>query len=154
MKLTVGSRLTALLMLGVLPLNACYSTRPVAGLPAAETRVVLDLNDRGRLAYGDRIGSSVRQVEGIVEAGTDSAIVLRISTVRYLDGRQDTWSGERFAITPEHVSSVRQREFSRGRTTVLGAAIGAALTAAILAVNLIGGSSGGSPGDNPSGGNQ
>lgn len=143
---------TALLLIGVLSLNACYSTRPVAGPPAPETRLVVDLNDRGRVAYGERIGSSVREVEGIVESASDSAYVLRISTVRYLNGRTDKWAGERFSFAPANLANVRQREFSRSRTTVLGAVLAAALTAAILAVSLVGSSTDGSRGP-PGGGN-
>jgi hypothetical protein len=148
-------RPTALLLLGVLLLNACYATGPVAGVPAPGMRIVADLNDQGRVAYGDRIGSSVREIEGTVESASDSAFVVRIQSVRYLDGRADKWSGERFALSPEYVSRVRQRELSRSRTTILGVVIGAAVVAAVAAANLLGTSTDGSRGDpDPGGGDQ
>ena len=148
-------RPTALLLLGVLALNACYATGPVVGAPARGMRIVADLNDQGRVAYGDRIGPSVREIEGTVESASDSAFVVRIQSVRHLDGRADKWSGERFALAPEYLSRVRQRELSRSRTTILGVVIGAAVVAAALAVNLLGTSTDGSRGDpDPGGGDQ
>lgn len=148
-------RWTALLLVGVLSLNACYATFPVNGKPTPNTRLVLDLNDQGRVAYGERIGSSVREVEGTVESASDTAYVLSITSVRYLNGRSDKWAGERFAFAPEYVSRVRQREFSRSRTTLLGIAAAAVLTAAILAVDLLGTGSDGNRGEpDPGGGSQ
>lgn len=148
-------RWTALLLVGVLSLNACYATFPVDGKPAPDTRLVLDLNDRGRVAYGERIGSSVREVEGIVESASDSAYVLRIHSVRYLNGRSDKWAGERFSFAPENIARVRQREFSRSRTTILGVAAAAVLAVAIIAVDLLGTGGDGDRGDpDPPGGSQ
>jgi hypothetical protein len=146
-------RWTAVLLLGVLSLNtACYSRSPITGTPQADTRIVLHLNDRGRLAYSERIGPSVREVEGLVESATDTSYTIRIAGIRYLDNRRDTWAGERFTFATENISRVRQHEFSRSRTTLLAVGIAAALTAAIVTASLIGTSRGGPPGEPDPGG--
>lgn len=145
-------RWTAVLLCGVLSLNACYSTKPVTGIPTAASRVVLDLNDQGRLAYGERIGSSVRHVEGVVESATDSALVIRIAAVRYLDGKTHKWSGERFRFGTAHVSRVQQRDFSRSRTALVVAGSAAAVAALVAVVKLVGNSQGGTRGEPPGNG--
>lgn len=140
-------RWTALLLIAVLSLNACYATRPVAGAPAPETRVVLELNDRGRLEYGDRIGPSVREVEGVVQSASDSSYVVRIASVRYLNGRMDRWSGEPFAFSTTNLGRVQERELSRSRTALVAAAVTAGVAVLIGTINLLGTSAGRGPND-------
>lgn len=132
-------------MLGAGALSGCYTSRPLATAPEPGATVVLDLNDRARVQLGDRIGPSAASIEGIVQSGSDSGYVLSISSVKYLNGQTNQWSGERFTVSPDLVTQVWQREFSRSKTTALGIGVGAALLAAVLKTNLFGESRGTPP---------
>ena len=100
-----------LLLTGVSPLAGCYTTGPVMSAPAPGTTVLLDLNDPARVQLGDRIGPSAARIEGIVQAQNDTAYMLRISSVTYLNGQSNKWSGEPLTVPASLVSSARVREF-------------------------------------------
>jgi hypothetical protein len=138
-------RAWTVLLLGVAPLSGCYTTRQLATAPAPGATVVLDLNDRARVQLGDRIGPSAASIEGVVQAGGDSDYVLNISSVKYLNGQSNQWSGERFSVAPGFVTQAWQRDFSPSRTTALGLGIAAAILTAVLKTNLFGMSSGTPP---------
>lgn len=129
---------TASLLLAVLGLNGCYATIPVAD-PVPNSRIVLNLTDAGRVAYGPQIGRGISEVEGTVESASDSALVVRIMAVRPLSGPVEPWSGERFAFAPANVFNVRERRLSRSRTMMTGVTVAAGVAAAFLAVKLVGG---------------
>ena len=138
------------LLLGSTPyLAGCYTTLPVRGTPQEGSTVVLDLNDRGRVVLGDQIGPSATRVEGQVAAASDSSYSLRVSAVSYLNGQSNRWSGEPLTIPANLVSSATQRNFSRSRTSLLGAAAVAALVVLITSTNLLGSASGGDKGNPP-----
>ena len=144
------------LVLGSVPyLAGCYATMPVHGTPAAGTALVLDLNDRGRVVLGDQIGPSATKIEGDVASASDSAYSLRVSSVSYLNGQSNRWSGEPLTVTANLVSQVKQRTFSRSRTALLGVAAAAALAVLLKSTNLIGSASdGGEVGKPPPPGSQ
>ena len=135
----------AVLLLGVAPLSGCYTNRQIMAAPAPGSTVVLDLNDRARVQLGDRIGPSAASIQGVVQTGSDTGYVLNISSVRYLNGQSNQWSGERFTISPGLVTQAWQRQFSRSKTTALGLGIAAALLGAVLGTDLFGESSGTPP---------
>jgi hypothetical protein len=116
----------------MLPLASCYSTQAVTGAPAPGATVLLDLNDRARVQLGERIGPSAERIEGTLQSFSDSAYVLRVSSVSYVGGRTNKWSGEQFSVPAALVSRAQERKFSRTRTTMLGAGIAAAIVALFL----------------------
>ena len=120
------------------PLAGCYTTRALTSAPAAGTTVVLDLTDRARVDLGDRIGPSASRIEGIVQERNDTAYVLRVSSVGYLNGQSNKWSGEPLSVPSTAVSHARSREFSRSRTTAIGVGIAAALVALITSTDFFG----------------
>jgi hypothetical protein len=120
-----------------MPLAGCYSTLPVETTPAPGATVVLDLNDRARVALGDRIGPSALKLEGVVQTATDSDYVLRVSSVEYLNGQTNRWSGEQLNIPASLVSRAWHHEFSRSRTTALSVGLAAALLTAILKTSFL-----------------
>lgn len=131
-----GGSLLALTIVG--PLAGCYSTRTVTTAPESGAEVLLDLTDVARVQLADRIGSSASRIEGIVESRNDTAYVLRVSSVTYLTGQTNKWSGERFTVPTALVAQARVREFSRSRTTMLGVGIAAALAAIFAKTNFLG----------------
>jgi hypothetical protein len=120
------------------PLAGCYTTRPVDSAPAPGTTVVLDLTDRARVELGDRIGPSASRIEGIVHERSDTAYVLRVSSVAYLNGQSNKWSGEQLTVPTTAIARARVREFSRSRTTAIGAGLAAALAALIFSTDFFG----------------
>lgn len=135
-------RWSALLLAGLSPLTGCYVTRPVTTAPAPGTTVLLDLSDSGRVALGDRIGQSAATIEGVLQRPGDTTYLLRISSVTYLNGHSNRWSGESLAVPLSLVSRARYREFSRSRTTAVGVGIAAAVVALFANTNFFGDSGG------------
>jgi hypothetical protein len=122
----------------VTPLAGCYTTRTVTSAPAPGATVVLDLTDRARVDLGDRIGPSASSIQGVVQERNDSAYVLRVSSVAYLNGQSNKWSGEPLTVPWSAVARARIREFSRSRTTAIGVGIVAALAAVFISTDFFG----------------
>jgi hypothetical protein len=131
-----GGSLLALVLVG--PLAGCYTTRPVTTAPVPGATVLLDLTDVARVEFGERIGGSASRIEGIVQSQNDTAYMLHISSVSYLDGRTNKWSGEPLTVPTRLVSRAQVREFSRSRTTLLGAAVAAALAVVFATTDFLG----------------
>jgi hypothetical protein len=138
--------IAALLLLAT-QVAACYTTRPIEGAPKAGATVILEVNDRGRVELVDRVGQSVERIQGQLQSVTDSGYVLRVQSVRYLNGQLNQWSGEELTMPTAFVSRARQQEFSKTRTFLLAAGITAALVAVLVQLDLVGG------GDTPRDGN-
>jgi hypothetical protein len=66
--------------------------------------------------------------------------VLRVSSVTYLNGQSNKWSGEPLTVPASLVSRARLREFSRSRTTAVGLGIAAVLAAVFLKADFFGSS--------------
>lgn len=129
---------SVLLLAGLSPLAGCYATRPVTTAPAPGTTLLLDLSDRGRVALGDRVGQSAATIEGVLQSPGDTVYRLRVSSVTYLNGQNNRWSGESLAVPLDLVSRARYREFSRSRTTAVGVGIAAALVTLFTSTNFLG----------------
>jgi hypothetical protein len=110
----------------------------VTTAPEPGTTVLLDLNDRGRVQLGDRIGPSAARIEGVVQERSDTAYMVRISSVEYLNGQSNKWSGEPFTVPAGLVSVAQQRQFSRSRTISVGAGIAAAIITLFMKTNFLG----------------
>jgi hypothetical protein len=110
----------------------------VSSAPVPGATVILDLTDRGRVDLGDRVGPAAASIEGVVQQQSDSSYVLRVSSVQYLGGQQNKWSGEPLTVPATLVSRARLREFSRSRTTAIGLGIAAALAAVFIHTNFFG----------------
>lgn len=142
-----AARILAALLFLVPQVAGCYSHRPIEGNPGSGTTVVLEVNDRGRVELADRVGASVERIQGTLQSVTDGGYLMRVQSVRYLNGQVNQWSGEEITVPASYVSRARQQVFSRTRTALLAAGIGAALVALVLSLDLVGG--GATPGDDP-----
>lgn len=122
----------------VLFLAGCYTLQPARGVtPELGTRVAFDVNDAGRLTLGGSMGPEIDQVEGKLLERTADEYVLAVSSVKYLRGGHQTWTGESVRIKSDHVATVYTRQFSTPRTIALAAAGGGAL-AFIVTQTLVG----------------
>jgi hypothetical protein len=133
--------------------SGCYTYSPAAPNPAPGTRLVLELNDRGRVALGDSIGPSGDEVEGTLTANSDSAYSLRVVRVGYLNGFSNTWNGEPLVVSRDLVGTAKERRLSRSRSWLTATGVSAAVLTFIATRGLLGFRSG-SDEENGGGGNQ
>jgi hypothetical protein len=118
-------------------LTGCYSLQPIRSTPEPGTVVALDITDAGRVALGGTMGPEIIQVQGRLISRDSSEYVLGVTGVNLLRGGTQTWRGETVRIRSEHVSSLYERRFSKGRTIALGA-IGVGAIALIATQGLLG----------------
>jgi hypothetical protein len=135
--------------------QGCYVYTPVVTTTPVGTTLALDLSDRGRVGMGEQIGTSAKTIEGVLRTETDSAYVLNVSSVVYLNGQKNAWTGERLTLPRTMIANTRERRFSRSRTA-LAAAIGVGGVIAFIASRgLLGlGNTSPDPGPGPPGENQ
>lgn len=133
--------------------TGCYVYTPVAAPPAPGTRLLLELNDRGRVGLGGSIGSSANSVEGLLQEGSDSTYSLKVVSVSYLNGQRNQWNSEPLVVSRDFVRDVKSRQFSKTRTVITVGALIAGTVLFIVTRGLVGSGSPGKDGDG-GGGNQ
>lgn len=131
--------------------SGCYVYGPAPSNAIPGTRVLLELNDQGRVGLGNNIGPTGGIVEGIVQSNSDSAYSLSVRRVEYLNGQSNAWNGERLIVPKEFVGNARERTLSTSRTWLAAGAVVLAAVAFISSRQLLGfgsegkGSGGGPP---------
>ncbi len=112
--------------------TGCYTTAPLASAPVPGQVLVMELNDNGRARLGSSIGASATKVEGLLDSRTDSAYVMKVHSVVYMNGSNQKWTNEPLTIQSDLVRELRERKLSRSRTALFaGGTIG--LAAALIA---------------------
>lgn len=99
---------------------------------------MLALNDNGRVALGPSIGQAAESVEGTLQAQTDSAYLLRVTGVTYLNGQTNRWTSEPLTVANQFVSVAQEKKFSRSRTALAAALAAGGVFAFALTRNLFG----------------
>lgn len=124
----------------MLPLLAgCYTLQPVSGTsPEVGSRIAVDVTDAGRLALGGSMGPEIGQIEGTLIQRDNGEYLLGVRSISLLRGGVQVWSGEPVHIKQEYVSTVYQRQLSKGRTIAL-AAVGVGAVALVASQNMLGG---------------
>jgi hypothetical protein len=124
-------------------LQGCYETLPLQqGPPPATVSVQLVLNDKGRVAVSDRLGSAVEKVEGTITAQNSDSYTLAVSEVYQLGGNSSKWNGEPVTIAKDGTDGYQIHRFNQTRTVVLAVALVAAAVVFLATTKLIGGGSG------------
>jgi hypothetical protein len=118
--------------------SACFEYAPAPAAPGPGTRLLLELNDRGRVGLGDSIGPSSQVVEGLVASNSDSAYALRVLRVGYLNGQSNEWKGEPLTVRRDFVGIAKERKFSKGRTWLTATSVSLAVVAFIASRQLLG----------------
>ena len=126
----------------------CYTLQPATqAAPEVGTVVALDVNDVGRVALGGSLGPEIGQIEGRLISQENGEYLVAVSSVKYLRGGEQIWSGERVRVNREHVGNTYERRFHKGRTIALSAVVMAGVAAIVASRDLFG--FGREPGDNP-----
>lgn len=125
-------------------LTGCYSYGRVAGESAAiGAPVELAITDNGRVALSPTLGTGVLEMRGTLVGRTDSVFVVRVGEVRAINSGALRWTGDTVHVRRDYVSTIEQRQFSRGRTAILAGALTAAVALiATRSLTGIGGSGG------------
>lgn len=120
-------------------LQGCYETLPLQqGPPPATAGVQLVLNDKGRLAVSDKLGSAVDRVEGTLTAQNSDSYTIAVTQVYQLGGNASKWNGEPVTITKDGTDGYRVHRFNQTRTVVLAAALAAAVVVFLVSAGLKG----------------
>ena len=135
-RIGLGRACLAAFLLGIN--TACYSYAPLASAPVPGSTVSFELTDAGRVGLGQKVGSGVEQIEGVVEGQNDSAYVMRMQNVTYINGQSNQWSNERLEIGKQYVTNVKERRFSKSRTALVAAGAVVGILAFIASRSLLG----------------
>jgi hypothetical protein len=112
----------------------CYAyLEPARDGPVPGTQLRLALTDSGTLVLRGMLGERAEALTGRLVADSSGVLLVRAMNVSYRSGDTMEWRGEQLAIPKSLVSSVLERQFSAGRTALLGSA----LTIAILAARKV-----------------
>ncbi|MFL5479144.1 MAG: hypothetical protein ACJ79X_09015 [Gemmatimonadaceae bacterium] len=129
-------------------LLACTEYTPVRGTvdPATPAEVRVTLTDAGQLAVAPRIGLRAHQIEGTLQAMTDSSLSLSVHKVSREGGIEDAYAGEQLSLSARDFGAVEKRGTSVIRSLLLaGAIIATTFVAAKGAGDISGGKNGNPP---------
>lgn len=130
----------------------CYTFQPLqTSVPATGTRIAVMINDRGRVALSDRLGSAVDKIDGLL-VGVDSMnVTLEVYGTTDMRGTHASWTGERIQVPKDAITGYQERQFSRRRTYILvGTMVGVVLATMLMVnLNVFGGLSHSDPGTVP-----
>lgn len=123
----------------VFVLAGCYTHRPLYTAPEPGMRVLLELNDRGRVALEHNVGPEVATVEGVVNAVVDSQLVVSVIRTHGIYGSDVRWAGESVVFRPEYLRAMGERRYSRGKTLALASVVASGALAFMATRSLVGG---------------
>ena len=114
----------------------CYTYQPLqTGVPAMGSRIAVVLNDRGRATLGDRLGSAIDKVDGLLVEGDGANVTLEVYRTLDLRGNAATWTGERVQLPRDGITGYQGRQFSKRRTFLLVGTVVGVIVATAWAVN-------------------
>jgi len=118
-------------------LQGCYETLPLQqGSAPATVSVQLVINDKGRLAIADKLGTSVDRVEGMVTSQNEDSYTLAVTQVYQLNGNSAKWENEPVTISRDGVDGYRIHRFNQTSTVILATALTAALVVFVLTAGI------------------
>jgi hypothetical protein len=131
--------------------TGCYTYAPLSASPVPGSEVAVILTDRGRVALNDRVGPEMDELRGRLVSRTDSTVTLSMMESVSLRGVSASWTDEVLTLRGDDYGSIRLKQLSRGRSTVLAAGFAAAMTLVVMTSSLVGGDSNTTPSTPPGG---
>ena len=120
-------------------LQGCYESLPLQQGVAPETgRVELVLNDQGRAALSERLGTMVEKVEGQMLSQRADAYTISVVRISQLNGGSALWNGEQVTLLKSHTAGFQVRQMSKPKTIAFAAVV-TVLALVVFSKNLIGG---------------
>ena len=121
-------------------LQGCYESLPLRQGVAPETgRVELVLNDQGRAALSERLGTMVEKVEGQLLSQQADAYTISVVRVSQINGNSALWNGEQVTVLKAHTVGFQVRQLNKMRTVSLAVAVTAAAVVLFFGKALVGG---------------
>lgn len=138
------ARRALFVLVGAMAISGCYSYHPVTSAPVG-SMVRVRVPVQSALNNPNRAPQSA-SIEGLVIQGGDT-LALATETRREFGAYRELVQYDTIRLAPSQTSSIEVREFSSGRSVILGLAIaGGAGSLAAVAFGLGGGGEGSSPG--------
>jgi hypothetical protein len=120
-------------------LQGCYESLPLTQTPPMSApRVELVLNDQGRAALSDRLGTAVDKIEGQLVSQEQAGYSMLVYRVLQLNGNSAAWSGEKVTIAKEYTVGFQVRQLDTRKTWVAVGVVVGVVVAVILGVKLAG----------------
>lgn len=126
----------------------CYSYLPVQSAPPANGATAVVINDKGRLALNERMGSLVERIEGQITGRSNGMVTMAVHRVVDVRGNTSTWTGEQVTIPEDGIMGYRARKISKIKTALL---IGVSVAVVIFTLGTSLDVFGDPKGDEPSG---
>ena len=136
-------------------LTGCYTYRQGVGstVPAG-AEVSLTITDQGRVGLGERIGAGILRVNGKLVDEPDTAYVVRVESIDFINAGTTHWAGEEVRMPKDYVGSVSTREFSRSKTWLTVGIVVGVVALAIGTVAIVGSGTEGDDSKPPGDGDQ
>lgn len=129
--------------------TACYTYVPPKVAPTAGVTLAFDLTDEGRLAHSKALGPGILHVTGTLARAEGDRLVVDVSEVTPIRGRELPVSGVRIDVAPGDRTDLRVRTLSKKRTAWV---VGTALAIVVTFIATKGFKAGQTPGDGSDGG--
>jgi hypothetical protein len=109
-------------------LQACYDYVPIATQSTPTGQLVeLQITDQGRVGLSDRFGPGLDRITARVTSQRENDLVVDVYRVAHINGDNTQWSGESVQLNRSFVASVKGRQLSATRTTLMVGAAAAVL---------------------------
>lgn len=89
--------------------------------PLLGSTISIGINDAGRVTLGGTIGPAIDEIEGRLVQQDSVGYTVAVSSVRFLRGGEQSWTGERVQVTRAFVSEIKEKKFSKSRTAIISA---------------------------------
>lgn len=87
----------------------------------------LVLNDQGRAAMSERLGTMVEKVEGTVLSQTADSYTIAVAKVSQFNGNASTWNGEQVTVRKDQTAGYQVRRLNVLKTVAVAAVVTVAL---------------------------
>jgi hypothetical protein len=119
-------------------LQGCYESLPLQmDVPPVATRLQVTLNDQGRAALSEQLGTAVDKVEGDFVAVRNDAYVVQVHKVMQFNRNSTIWNGERVSIAKQYAAGFQLRRLNAVKTSFAAVAVVAGVTAFFLGRSLL-----------------
>jgi len=120
-------------------LQGCYQSLPLTQTPPMSApRVELILNDQGRAALSDRLGTAVDKIEGQLVGQDQSGYSMLVYHVSQLNGNSAAWTGEKVSIAKEYAIGFQVRQLDRRKSAIAVGIVVGVVVAVLVGASLAG----------------
>ena len=131
----------------MLSLAACYTQRPLGGVPAPAVRIVATMTEAGAVAMTNAIGPGSTEVEGVVVSTDADRWTLEMLRVDHRGRSSVAWNREHVTFPRDALTNVTERALDKKRSWL---AVGVVAASTVLIGGLLSAITGGGDESEPS----